>query len=247
MLHTRTHECEEVSDRKVLVGIADQPGRNPARMGSTSDVNSSFGRFQSNHPFAEQCDGVSSLQHRGKNSLSVAKIGAVTDPTGVQIEVEFRFDFERHPVYSDCGNCLLNLFLRNYGLTEAVKPFLCLPLLGLSLTPAVGWGKQEVINVRKLLRFGPIQSIRLATQEAVHCCTIAMPFSTLCGGVIRYAAESQHSFLALPDLRLTCIAGAGNSPSQKILFVVPASDLKTYFRRLCAAGEVPEFGEEAPK
>ena len=173
-----------------------------------------------------------------RSSDEVLPVNAETFP----IHPVFHFGYEPNPMFSDRGYCLVNLLLRNGGSIEAHQPFLCLPLLGLKVVAAPGWITQEVTAVRKMLRFARADLLALAPSEEVNCCTIRLPLNLGANGVLEYEAGNSHSVTDLPDLRLTCIAGAGNYPSSRIPFSVPGGDIFDHLVHLSETRAIPSLG-----
>ena len=77
-------------------------------------------------------------------------------------------------------------------------------------------------------------------QSSVHCCNISLLFNASEGGRVEFDAGSWHSIAHLPDLRLTCVAGAGNFPSERLPLVVAAATLTGFLAQLMVMGEVPQ-------
>ena len=148
--------------------------------------------------------------------------------------------YERHAVDSRSGTFTVRISLFNRSPHVAHEPFLCLPVFGLQLTPAPGWTMQDVNSIRRLRRFGPERTEQLPPRASVHCCNIALLFNAKDGGRVEFDAGSRHSLDSLPDLRLTCVAGAGNYPSERLPLVVPAATLKGFLAELVKLGEVPD-------
>ena len=156
-----------------------------------------------------------------------------------KIHPEFTISYEENKLFSGRGTMLVEISLRNKGEIEAHQPFLCLPQLGLKLIAAPGWDEQVVTSVRKMCRFGRPVTSSLAPAAATHCCTMQLPFSSAGGGVLEYEAGNTHDLDNLPDLRLNCIAGAGNYPSERMPFFVPASEIRARVHQLSKTGRVP--------
>ncbi len=145
----------------------------------------------------------------------------------------------RNPLSSLSGVFSVMLSIENRTAHVAHEPFLCLPLLGLELTAAEGWGSEEVSSVRRLRRFAPPVGERLQPGASFHCCNILLAYDARDGGVIQYDFGTWHRVADLPDLKLTCVAGAGNFPSERLPLVMPAAALKAFFGSLVASGEIP--------
>jgi hypothetical protein len=114
-------------------------------------------------------------------------------------------------------------------------------VLGLILEAANGWAVQEVTAVRKMRRFFKPGVYDLAPGDSIHCCSIVLPFSASEGGTLEYEHGRQHALPNLPDLRLTCIAGAGNYPSDRVPFIVPAIEIRRFFQQTQKRGEIPQL------
>jgi hypothetical protein len=155
------------------------------------------------------------------------------------IQPEIALSYERHAVDSKSGLFSARISLRNKALHIAHQPFLCLPILGLDLSPAPGWSMRDVSSIRRLRRFGQEGSQLLDAGSGVHCCTISLLFSADDGGRIEYESGNWHAVKTLPDLRLTCVAGAGNFPSERLPLVISAMAIKTFLTSLITAGRVP--------
>lgn len=149
--------------------------------------------------------------------------------------------YQRHAVDSGSGTFVVRLSLHNRSQHIAHEPFLCLPLLGLDLSPAPGLGMQDVSSIRRLRRFSPAPGTVLRPGASMHCCNISLLFTAQSGGRVEYDAGSWHPIESLPDLRLTCVAGAGNYPSERLPLVVLASSLRSFISDLVSSGEIPPF------
>jgi hypothetical protein len=170
-----------------------------------------------------------------------AELGPTVKAEFFAIHPVFRFGYEPNPMFSDRGCCLVELLLRNDGHIEAHQPFLCLPLLGLKAVAAPGWITQEVTAVRKMLRFARADILTLAPGDEVNCCSIRLALNLGNKGVLEYEVGSNHSITDLPNLQLTCVAGAGNYPSGRIALIVPAKDIFGYLVHLAEAGAIPSL------
>ncbi len=171
--------------------------------------------------------------------LSQAACEGGAQSSYLQPEVSLAFD--RHPVDSNSGFFRVEVHLVNRAAHVAHLPFLCLPILGLDLSPADGWTMQDVSSIRRLRRFGQEQNQTLAQGQRVHCCNISLLFTAGQGGRFEYELGNWHPLARLPDLRLTCVAGAGNYPSERLPLVVPAVALKGFLAELVVAGEFPDM------
>ncbi|MFT3988698.1 PilZ domain-containing protein [Aestuariivirga sp.] len=167
------------------------------------------------------------------------RLANAPDPQSLHIHPDFRLGYEMHPLDSDRGDCLVEIHLTNNGEIGACHPFICLPSLGLHIVPAEGWDMREVTSVRRMLRIGQPSSAVLEQGASVHCCTVKLPFSSSDGGVLEYEVGSRHPLETLPDLRLTCTAGAGNYPTGRLPLIVPADVISNYLRDLSAEGRLP--------
>ena len=147
--------------------------------------------------------------------------------------------YERHAIDSRSGCFTVRISLFNRSQHVAHEPFLCLPILGLQLSTAPGWTMRDVSSIRRLRRFGPEQGEQLSPGRSVHCCNIALLFNARDVGMIEFDAGTWHSIENLPDLRLTCVAGAGNYPSERLPLTIPAATLKGFLGELVKLGEVP--------
>ena len=139
--------------------------------------------------------------------------------------------FSLRPINSiarpDRGICNIDVLLRNRQPITAHHPFICVPLIQVKVHPAPGWTQQDILAVRKMRRFSSLRAQVLEPDSMMHCCTIALPFKSASGGAIGYGVGSEHSLMNLPDFKLTCIVGAGNYPSERLPFTVPAAALRT--------------------
>lgn len=148
--------------------------------------------------------------------------------------------YQRTPLSSLTGVFTVTLSLHNLSGHVAHEPFLCLPLLGLELAAAPGLNSEEVSSVRRLRRFSAVMGESLQPGAALHCCNILLAYDARDGGVIQYDFGTWHKVADLPDLKLTCVAGAGNFPSERLPIVVPATILKGFFVSLIRSGEIEE-------
>lgn len=168
-------------------------------------------------------------------------------PGGHKISAGFGFFFTPDLIDSTKGWCRIEVTIRNSGSIVAHQPFLCLPLLGLRLEAAKGWLAQDVTSIRKMRRFSQPGVHDLAAGGSTHCCNIVLPFTSGNGGSLEYEAGAKHALSNLPDLRLTCIAGAGNYPSNRVPFIVPALEIRKFFTAIRERGQIPAFeGAESP-
>lgn len=157
------------------------------------------------------------------------------------IIAEIDFGYERHQIQSDRGQILVHVKLSNAGSITAHQPFLCLPRLGLRLEPAPSWSMREVTSVRKMFRFAKLETVDLEPGTSIHCCTIHLPFIATEGGRLEFEAGSFHALNALPDLRLSCISGAGNYPSQRKPLIVAAERLRNHVHHLAETRQIPKL------
>ncbi|WP_373502218.1 hypothetical protein [Aestuariivirga sp.] len=170
--------------------------------------------------------------------LSSSQCPAQAHSDTLQPSVSITYD--RHAIDSNSGTFSVRISLHNKSAHVAHEPFLCLPIFGLELSPAVGWTMQDISSIRRLRRFGPGRGEDLAPGSSVHCCNISLLFNALDGGQVEFDAGSWHPVHDLPDLRLTCVAGAGNFPSERLPLVVPAVTLTGFLAQLMVMGEVPQ-------
>ena len=164
------------------------------------------------------------------------------DVAALHIHPDFRLGYETHPLASDRGDCLVEISLTNHGEFDAHHPFICLPLLGLRVVPADGWDMREVTSVRRMLRLGSLRASVLEPGASVHCCTVKLPFTSVAGAELEYETGNRHPVAALPDLRLTCIAGAGNYPTGRLPLIVPAGGIQGFLQILADEGRIPAAG-----
>lgn len=166
-------------------------------------------------------------------------VSAPRDFDKYQIQPVFTLGYDQHPLHSTRGHVSINVALLNKGSIDAHQPFLCIPSLGLRVEPASGWVMQEVKSVRKMHRFSRIEAFDLVPGSSQHCCTIILPFSMESGGELEYEAGNRHTLRALPDLRLTCVAGSGNYPSERLPLTIHAGEMAAHFARLLSEGQIP--------
>jgi hypothetical protein len=145
-----------------------------------------------------------------------------------QIQPQFRLQFERSRSHSARGQCLVEVLLRNNGVIAASFPFLCLTNLGLNVNPAPGWVKQEIVMVRKIMRFssGDMYHSMLEPGSVSHCCTVTLRYKFSFGGCLEFESGSEYLLANFPNLNLMCAVGAGNYPSKQILLQIPATALR---------------------
>jgi hypothetical protein len=159
-----------------------------------------------------------------------------------KIRPGFSLAFTPDPVQPAKGWCKIGVTIRNSGDIIAHQPFLCLPLLGLRMEPAEGWQAHDVTAVRKMRRFSRPSLHDLAPGDGGHCCNILLPFVAEEGGILEYEAGRRHALRELPDLRLTCIVGAGNYPSDRVPLVVPATEIRRSIEDARERREIPQSG-----
>lgn len=169
--------------------------------------------------------------------LSSARSLAQVHSDFLQPQITLRY--ERHAVDSNSGTFIASVSLLNRARHTAHQPFLCLPILGLQLSPATGWVMQDVSSIRRLRRFGQEHEGSAEPETSVHCCDISLLFNAADGGRIEFEASNWHGLEGLPDLRLTCVAGAGNYPSERLPLVVPADTIKSLIADLIVIGDIP--------
>jgi len=155
------------------------------------------------------------------------------------IQPDFELGYTRHPLYSDKGQCLVTVKLVNRGAIVAHQPFLCLPALGLRLEPVTGWSMQEIKGLRKMYRFSRLETADLEPDASFACCTIALPFTAARGGSLEFESGNHHALAAIPDLKVTCLAGAGNYSSERVPLIVPSADITAHIHALAQNGEIP--------
>jgi hypothetical protein len=155
------------------------------------------------------------------------------------LQPEISLSYERHAVDSNSGTFTAEVSLLNRARHTAHQPFVCLPILGLQLSPATGWSMRDVSSIRRLRRFGPDRDELLASQASVHCCNISLLFNAASGGRVEYETGNWHGLNGLPDLRLTCVVGAGNYPSERLPLVVPADTIKSLITELIVMNDIP--------
>lgn len=155
------------------------------------------------------------------------------------LQPEISLSYERHAVDSNSGIFTAEVSLLNRARHTAHQPFVCLPILGLQLSPATGWSMRDVSSIRRLRRFGPDRDELLAPQASVHCCNISLLFNAASGGRVEYETGNWHALNDLPDLRLTCVVGAGNYPSERLPLVVPADTIKSLISELIVMNDIP--------
>jgi hypothetical protein len=145
-----------------------------------------------------------------------------------QIQPQFQLRFERSISHTGRGQCLVDLFLKNCGVIAASFPFLCLTNLGLNVSPAPGWAKEETVLVRRMLRFSSSDMYHsiLEPGAVVHCCTVTLRYKFAFGGCLEFESGSEYLLANFPNLNLLCAVGAGNYPSKRILVQVPATALR---------------------
>jgi hypothetical protein len=170
---------------------------------------------------------------------------SVTDSTieESQIQLQHQLRFERSASHVSRGLCLVDVFLKNDGFIAASFPFLCLTNLGLSVSPAPGWLKDEPTMVRKMLRFSPahFSHSTLAVGGLAHCCTVTLRYKHSFGGCLEFEPGSEYLLANFPNLNLTCTVGAGNYPSKRTLLQVPATMLRNIVRESVALADQMEI------
>lgn len=149
-----------------------------------------------------------------------------------QIQPKFQLRFDNFPSHPARGFCLVEVFLRNNGTIAANFPFFCLTALGLNAIPAPGWAQQDVTLVRKLTRFTPLDRDTLDPGTEAHCCTISLRYKPNFGGCLEFEPGSEHLLANFPNLNLTCVTGAGNYPSKRMILQVPATALRGIIEKL---------------
>lgn len=171
-------------------------------------------------------------------------------PAGAHISPEFAVRMANAPGGSGRTTCEIAVFLRNRGTIPASHPFLCIPALGLQVRPASGWNEQDILAVRKMKRFIASRDYLLEPGAANHCCTISLIFKAAFGGRFEYESGNEHHVASLPDLKLMCIAGAGNFPSLRLPFTIPARALRLAAERALtprpAAGDISGGMHQTP-
>jgi hypothetical protein len=167
----------------------------------------------------------------------------LADYSAFILSAEHRFGYRADPVYSDRVQVLVDVCLRNASTFAAHQPFLCVPHLGLALQAAPDWQQEEIASVRKLRRFSRADVSVLEPLEFTHCCTICLTLHMTGVGALEYETGHRHGLDDLPDLRLTCKAGAGNFPSNSIPLIVPALEIRDFIMELAVAGKIPSLGE----
>ena len=196
-------------------------------------------------PSGPQADGRSrrALDPRLRSSgtapvlLSAVRCDGKTE-TDLQPRTALRF--VRHPLDSSSGICEVAIFLSNRSEHVAHRPFFCLTDLGLQLRPAANWLMDEVVSIRRMRRFAPIDHpCELPRGAELECCAIGLLLTSDERGRIEYEAGNWHDFDALPDLRVNCVVGAGNFPSERLLVTVPAVALKAFVADLVSRGDLP--------
>lgn len=150
----------------------------------------------------------------------------------VQIQPTFQLRFDSLPSHPARGFCLVDIFLKNNGTIAASFPFFCLTALGLNAIPAPGWAQQEVTLVRKLTRFSALDRDTLDPGTEAHCCTISLRYKPNFGGSLEFEPGSEHLLANFPNLNLTCVTGAGNYPSKRMILQVPATALRAIIEKL---------------
>lgn len=144
-----------------------------------------------------------------------------------EIKPQFLLRFEELLSHPGRGVCFVDVLLKNSGTIAASFPFFCLTALGLNISPAPGWTQQELTMVRKMQRFTAPALVSLDPGVVAHCCTINLRYKSTFGGCLEFEAGSEHLLADFPNLNLTCVVGAGNYPSKRILLQVPATALRT--------------------
>lgn len=175
----------------------------------------------------------------GTTAIALPVSASATQVQSELLQPLVTLSYQRNPLSSLSGVFAVELSLENRTAHVAHEPFLCLPLLGLELSEAEGWGSEEVSSVRRLRRFAPRGGERLQPGARLHCCNILLAYDARDGGVIQYDFGTWHRLAELPDLKLTCVAGAGNFPSERIPLTVSAAVLKASFASLVAGGVIP--------
>lgn len=176
---------------------------------------------------------------QGTTAIALPVSASATQAPSEFLQPLVSLSYQRNPLSSLSGVFAVGLSLENRTAHVAHEPFLCLPLLGLELSEAEGWGSEEVSSVRRLRRFAPRVGERLHPGASLHCCNILLAYDSRDGGVIQYDFGTWHRMAELPDLKLTCVAGAGNFPSERIPLTVSAAALKASFASLVAGGAIP--------
>jgi hypothetical protein len=170
--------------------------------------------------------------------LSTAPVDGNAQTELIQPMTSFRF--VPHPVDSTSGICEISITLLNKSTHIAHQPFFCLTDLGLQLRPAPDWTMDEVVSIRRMRRFAPVaRQSRLEPGSEVLCCTISLLFSSIDGGFVEYEIGNWHRLEQLPDLRISCVVGAGNYPSERLPITVRAEALREFMRELIDRGELP--------
>ncbi len=135
------------------------------------------------------------------------------------------------------GQIAAEILLRNRSGFAAYRPFLCLPWIGLNLSPARGWKIEDMTSIRRLRRFQQFSEAPLEAGAEAPCGSLFLPYRTGQGGLIEYSPGGGHRLASLPEFRIGCTCGAGNFPAFRADLVIAAESLRQVMAAHLSSGQ----------
>ena len=123
------------------------------------------------------------------------------------------------------GTIPVSLMLENTSHVAAQLPFLCVTDLGFNIQPVI-YGQMEKISAdgRRLVRFVLPPGAVLDSGAKSSICTLTMSWRGGDPPFVAYDLGAGLGLDALRDLRMFCVTGAANFPSERTHIVLTAAD-----------------------
>lgn len=127
----------------------------------------------------------------------------------------------------EAGTLSIDLTIENSSHVPAQLPFLCVTDLGLNIHP-VRAGRMEKIAAdgRRLVRFGFESHTVLKPGDKLAICQLICGWRGCDAPVVSFDLGSGHPLDSLRDLRILCVSGAANFPSERSYLVLPAASIR---------------------
>ena len=124
------------------------------------------------------------------------------------------------------GTIPVSLMIENTSHVPAQLPFLCVTDLGFNILPVAG-GQMEKISAeaRRLVRFQLPPGAVLRTGEKISICTLTISWRSGDPPLVAFDLGAGLALDALRDLRMFCVTGAANFPSERTSVVLAAAEV----------------------
>lgn len=140
------------------------------------------------------------------------------------------------------GSVSIVVHIRNSSPVPAQLPFFCMTDLKMNVNAPQGWHMDHISSDgRRMVRFLPSIALSLAEGQTVPACILTADWFANGGFFISFSYGSRHALDQLRNMKLFCISGAANFPSQRSYLVIDADEVRAAVH--AAAGVGPQAAQ----